>query len=109
MYQPSPSTAWMPANVELGWPGAVRRRAGERAGRAPAPVVKIPVARERGEPAVLVPVSAGGSLTRLQAAASAARPDAPTVMEGIHRDEWIAGCSGARAVAAGFSLPRRAR
>ena len=71
--------------------------------------MKIPMTCESGEPAVLVPVSAGGSLTGLQAAASAARPDAPTVMEGVHQDEWIAGCAGARAVAAGFSLPRRAR
>jgi hypothetical protein len=109
MYQPSPGTAWMPADVELGWSGVVGRRAGERASRARAPVVKIPVTCEPGEPAALMPVSVGGWLTGLQAAASAARPDAPTVLEGVHHDEWIAGCAGARANAAGFSPPGRAR
>jgi hypothetical protein len=109
MYQPSPGTAWMPANGELGWLGVVRQRAGERADRARAPVVKIPVTYQPGEPAALMPVSADGSLTGLQAAARAARPDPPTVLEGVHRDEWIGGCAGARAIAAGFSLPGRAR
>jgi len=105
MYQPHSGTAPMPANAELGWPGA----AGERAGRSRAPVVKIPVTCQPGQPAALMPVSAGGSLTGLQAAASAARPDAPTVPEGVHHDGQIGGCAGAEAVAAGLSLPGRAQ
>jgi hypothetical protein len=109
MYQPYPGTVRLPASAELGWPGVVRRRAGERAGRARAPVVKIPVTCEPGEPAALMPVSLGGSLTGLQAAASAARPDAPTVLEGVHQDEWIGGCAAAETVVVGFSLPGRAR
>jgi hypothetical protein len=109
MHQPSPGTAWIAANVELGRPGIVGRRATERAGRARAPVVKIPVTCEPAEPAALIPVSGGGRLTGLQAAARAARPDAPTGLEGARQDEWIGGCAGAEAIAAGFSLPGRAR
>ena len=73
MCQPSPGTAWMPADVELGWPGVV------------------------------------GRLTGLQAAPSAAPPDALTVLEWVHQDEWIGGCASPGAIAAGFSLPGRAR
>ncbi len=110
MYQPYSGTARMLESAELSRPGVVRRRPVSEPARPRALVVKIPVTCGRGELAVPGPVSAGGWLTGVQLAAGrAARPAAPIVLEGAHHDEWIAGCTGAEAVAARFSLPRRAQ